>query len=407
MSELPTSEPGSFEDERLRRWRLILGGHAADGTGCSLHGTDLAMDNALAALYDCGGGGGQEGIPNRSRDRRGGLGSSAPNVARWLGDIRTYFPSSVVRVMQKDALERLDLRQMLLEPEMLEAVEPDVHLVADLIALKNVMPGKTRETARLVVSRVVEELVRRLANPTQQAIMGSLNRAARNRRPRHNEIDWHRTIRANLKHYQPEYRTVVPETRIGYGRKRSALREILLCVDQSGSMATSVVYASIFGAVLASLPAVSTRLVVFDTAVVDLSEDLQDPVELLFGAQLGGGTDINQALAYCQGLVQRPQETILVLISDLYEGGNAREMLQRAAALVQSGVQMIALLALNDEGAPSYDHNHAAALAALGAPAFACTPDLFPDLMAAAINRQDIGQWAAANEIVAARSEAR
>ncbi len=395
-------------EERLRRWRLILGGgsadgiclggkgtgsgsSSADGTGIGLSKTDIAIDKALEALYDS--------------DRSGGLGASSPNVARWLGDIRTYFPSSVVRVMQKDALERLNLRQMLLQPEMLEAVEPDVHLVADLLSLNRVMPGKTKETARLVVRRVVDELQRKLANPTRQAVMGSLNRATRNRRPRHNEIDWNRTIRANLKHYQPDYRTIIPETRIGYGRKRSSLRDIILCVDQSGSMATSVVYASIFAAVLASLPAVKTQLVVFDTSIVDLTEQLQDPVEVLFGTQLGGGTDINRALGYCQGLVRNPTETILVLISDLYEGGNNAEMLKRVAALVASGVQFITLLALNDDGAPYFDHSNAAKMAGFGIPSFACTPDQFPDLMAAAINHQDIGKWAAAQDIVTARGD--
>jgi Mg-chelatase subunit ChlD len=391
--------PETSNEERLRRWRLILGGGEADGICSSggegqgdvsftLSGTDKAIDDALSALYDS--------------ERTGGLGSSAPNVARWLGDIRNYFPTSVVRVMQKDALERLNLRQMLLEPEMLEAVEPDVHLVADLIALKNVIPSKTKDSARRVVQRVVEELQRKVANPTRQAIMGSLNRAIRNRRPRHNEIDWNRTIRANLKHYQPEYRTIIPETRIGYGRKRSSLRDIILCIDQSGSMGTSVVYSSIFGAVLASLRAVQTRMVVFDTSVVDLTEELHDPVDLLFGTQLGGGTDINRALAYCQGLVRRPQETIVVLISDLYEGGNKTEMLQRVAALVGAGVQFITLLALNDDGAPTFDQRVAAKFAELGIPAFACTPDRFPDLMAAAINRQDIAQWAAAHDITTA-----
>jgi Mg-chelatase subunit ChlD len=381
----------TIEDERLRRWRLILGGDENDGTGCGLSGGDLAMDRALAALYDS--------------DRKGGLGSSAPNVARWLGDIREYFPSSVVRVMQQDALERLDLRRMLLEPEMLAAVEPDVHLVADLLSLGGVMPAKTKETARIVVRRVVEELQRRLAEPLRQAVIGSLNRAARNRRPRHNEIDWPRTIRANLKHYQPDHKTIIPETRIGYGRKRSALREIILCVDQSGSMATSVVYSGVFGAVLASLPSVRTRMVVFDTAVVDLTAELSDPVELLFGAQLGGGTDINRALGYCQGLVRQPHDTILVLISDLFEGGNQQEMLKRAAGLAAAGVQFIALLALNDDGAPGYDHGVASAFAGFGIPSFACTPDLFPELMAAAINRQDITQWAAARAIVTSRGD--
>ncbi len=374
--------------ESLRRWRLVLGGDDADGIGCTLQGQDSGMDAALAALYD--------------GDRQGGLGGSNPNVSRWLGDIRRYFPSSVVQVLQQDALERLDLRRMLLEPEMLEAVEPDVHLIANLLALKSVIPAKTKETARLVVRRVVDELQRKLAEPLRQAVNGSLNRAVRNRRPRHNEIDWNRTIRANLRHYQARYRTIIPETRIGYGRRRSALRNIVLCLDQSGSMGTSVVYSGIFGSVLASLPAVSTHMVAFDTEVVDLTAEAADPVDILFGVQLGGGTDIAKALGYCQTLVRQPQDTILVLITDLYEGGDNATMLKRAAALVASGVQLIVLLALNDDGRPGYDHRNAAALTALGAPVFGCTPDLFPDLMAAAIGRQNIAQWAAQQGIVTA-----
>ncbi|MEM7554829.1 MAG: VWA domain-containing protein [Cyanobacteria bacterium P01_A01_bin.84] len=376
----------NLDNERLRRWRLILGSEQADGTGCKLTGADVSIDNSLDALYDS--------------ERSGGLGSSSPKVSRWLGDIRNYFPSSVVKVMQKDALERLNLKQMLLQPEMLEAVEPDVHLVANLLSLSNIMPSKTKDTARQVVRQVVEELQRKLTNPTRQAIAGSLNRAIRNRRPRHNEIDWNRTIRANLKHYQPQYRTIIPEVRIGYGRKSSSLRDIIICIDQSGSMATSVVYAGIFGAVLASLPSVKTRIIVFDTAVVDLTDEAQDPVDILFGTQLGGGTDINRALSYAQGFISKPQDTILVLISDLYEGGNREEMLKKVAALVASQVQFISLLALNDDGAPMYDHKVAENFAAMGIPAFACTPNQFPELMAAAIEKQDIAQWAATREII-------
>jgi hypothetical protein len=389
------------ESERLRRWRLILGKDAQDSI-CSATGEgksgslelskhDLGMDRVLEALYDS--------------DRSAGLGSSSPNVARWLGDIRTYFPSSTVRIMQKDALERLNLKQMLLEPEMLEQVEADVHLVASLLSLSKVIPEKTKDTARQVVRKVVEELERKLANPLLQAVRGSLNRATRTYHPRYNEIDWDRTIRLNLKNYQPEHGTIIAERLVGYGHKRSALRDIVLCVDQSGSMASSVVYSGIFGAVLATLRAVSTRMVVFDTSVVDLTEDLHDPVDLLFGTQLGGGTDINLALTYCQQIITRPTQTILVLITDLYEGGSREGMLRRAAELVGSGVQVVCLLALSDQGAPGFDRYNAAALAEMGIPAFACTPDLFPDLMAAAIQRQDLGMWAARNDIVTARGK--
>ena len=383
--------PSPIPTDPLQRWRLVLG-DPAQGS-CGGVARELARaDAALQALYD--------------QERQGGLGPSCPNVARWLGDIREFFPSPVVQVMQQDALQRLNLQQMLMEPELLDAVEADVPLVASLLSLSRVMPAKTRDTARRVVRRVVEELEQRLKEPMRQAITGSLNRAERNHRPKLAEIDWHRTIRANLGNYLPEQKTVVAEKLIGHGRKRSALRDVVLCVDQSGSMAASVVYAGIFAAVLASLKAVRTRMVVFDTAVVDLTDTVDDPVDLLFGVQLGGGTDINRALGYCQQVVDRPEKTILVLITDLYEGGNQADMLKRAAALKASGVNVICLLALADNGAPGYDHHNAARFAAMGIPTFACTPDRFPELMAAAIQQRDLNVWAAQQGLITQRAQA-
>ena len=380
------------ERDRLTRWRLVLGGdeadgvHGADGEPIGLGPDDEARDRALRELYD--------------GERKGGMGRSSPRVARWLGDIRTYFPSSVVRVMQSDAMDRLGLRHLLLEPEMLDAVEPDLSMVTTLIGLGGALPAESRESARQVVRTVTSQLEERLAAKTREAVTGALDRSARTKRPRPGDIDWNRTIAANLRNYLPEHRTVVPERLVGYGRRTAQVqREIVLCIDQSGSMAESIVYSSVFGAVLASVRSVSTRLVVFDTEVVDLTDELDDPVDLLFGVQLGGGTDINRAIAYCQERITRPSDTIFVLISDLYEGGIQDEMLRRARELVDAGVTCVALLALSDSGAPSYDADHAAALSALGVPAFACTPDLFPDLMAAAIERRDITQWAASNDM--------
>jgi len=385
-------------DERMRRWRLVLG---EAGTGQPLSGADAGIDAALAALYDSGpggqGGAGQAGPGGRpGAGRQAGLGASAPRVARWLGDIRTYFPASVVQVMQKDAIERFGLTRLLLEPEMLDAVEPDVHLVGTLLSLSRVMPGQARESARAVVRAVTRDLERRLAQRTRSAVTGALNRASRTSRPRRAaDIDWDRTIRANLRNYLPERRTVVPERLVGYARKQQAVaRDVILCLDQSGSMASSVVYAGVFGAVLASVPSLRTSVVAFDTSVTDLTGQLSDPVDVLFGTQLGGGTDINQALAYCQRLITRPASTILILVSDLYEGGDRDAMLRRVADLTAAGTQVIALLALSDDGAPSYDRENAAALAELGITAFACTPDAFADLMAAAIEHRDITQWA-------------
>ncbi len=369
-----------MSDPRLRRWRLVLGGEEADGTEVRLAGDDAAMDGALDAVYG---------------ERAGDLGGSAPTVARWLGELRARFPSGVVSVVQQDAIDRLGLHQLLLEPELLDAVTPDVHLVATLLSLRDALPAESREAARRVVREVVQDIERRLADRTRAAARGALDRAARTSRPRHAEIDWDRTIRANLRHYRPEYGTVIPERLVGHGRRRRALAaELILALDQSGSMAASVVHAGVLGAALASLPTLSTRVVAFDTSVVDLSDELQDPVDVLFGIQLGGGTDIDRALAYCQSLVSRPAKTVLVLLSDLYEGGDDGAMLRRAASLIAAGVRLVVLLALSDDGAPAYHRENAARLAALGAPVFACTPDRFPDMLAAALAGRDVGAWA-------------
>lgn len=380
--------------ERDRRWRLVLG---ADET--SLGERDRRMSSALTALY--GAGEDADGA-GEGRKGRGGLGRSAPNVTKWLGDIREFFPAPVVQLVQKDAFDRLGLRQMLTEPEFLAAVEADVNLVADLIALRGVIPEKSKETARQVVGKVVAKLMERLERRTAEALRGAQNRSRRTRRPRHSDIDWQRTIQLNLRTYQPDLKTIIPERLAGFMRHQRRivdLDEVVLCVDQSGSMGTSVVYSSIFAAVMASLPVVKTKLICFDTAILDLTDDLSDPIEVLFGVQLGGGTDINQAVAYCEGKIERPSKAHFILISDLYEGGLSDEFVSRVARMMTMGVNVIILLALTDQGRPAYDANMGARLAALGAPVFACTPDQFPGLMAAALRREDIHAWAAAEDI--------
>ncbi len=380
------------DEERLRRWRLILG-EAADGTGVTLDGDDRRVDAALGALYDAAG-------SQRGSRRRGGLGSSAPGVARWLGDIRRFFPTSVVRVIQRDAIERLDLQRLLLEPEMLAAVEPDLALVTTLLELHRLLPDTTRAVARQVVARLVADIERRLATRTRQAVSGAISRASRTRRPKLRDVDWDRTIRANLAHYQPEYRTVVPQRLIGYGRARAGIdHEVIIAIDQSASMADSVVYASVLACALASLPTLHTSVVAFDTNVVDLTDMVHDPVEVLFGVQLGGGTDIDRALAYCEGLITQPTRTVLILVSDLYEGGIRDGLVGRMAELSRRGVNCIVLLALSDDGAPSYDHDQAAALAGVGVAALACTPDRFGELIAAGVERRDLARWAAEHNL--------
>lgn len=392
----PFFEAFSNSEERIRRWRLVLGetesqasandgnsgGAGGDPAGLSpqLPDGDQGLDDALDSFYG---------------DSRGGdLSDSSPDIARHLGDIRAYFPDSVVQVMTRDLVSRMTPRQLIQFPELLAQVEPDASLAAALLSLQKVMPAKTKETARQVVGQVVRELMQRLEFPLRQAITGSLNRATRTTRPRKTaEVNWQHTIYANLRHYQPQQRTIVPEKLIGYGRRRATLQDVILCIDTSGSMGTSVVYASIAAAVMASIPAITTRLVMFDTNVVDLSDQVGDPVDLIFGIRLGGGTNIERALVYCQNAIARPRDTVLILITDLFEGGNKDQMVQRAQSLIDDGVRFITLLALSDKGTPRYNMNLAQTFGEMGIPTFACTPDQFPEVMAAALSGQKLSGY--------------
>ena len=392
-----------YAAERARRWRLILGADSQDADGEAQAG---APQNGQAAPGAGAPGEGDGGVLNEDDKRldetlnalygegdAGGEGDSSPDIARLLGDVRRYFPSEVAQIMQRDALKTFKLKQLLKDPESLAALEPDLALASQLVALAKFMPAETKETARSLVQQVVDEIKTKLEYPLEQAVKGALQRALKTRRPRRvSEIDWLSTVYRNLKHYQPDLKTVIPETLRGYGRSRASLRDVILCIDQSGSMAKSVVYASVFGSVLASLPALNTRLVLFDTNVADLSEHLSDPVDLLFGLQLKGGTNIERALRYCGQLVTRPRDTVLVLISDLFEGAGQKGALQRRAAeLMKSGVRVVVLLALNDEGTPRYHAATAQDLADLDIPTFACTPQRFPDIMGAVLEGKELG----------------
>ncbi|MEM6772130.1 MAG: VWA domain-containing protein [Bacteroidota bacterium] len=360
--------------EYLRKWRLILGQQAEDQTegGIDLPKRLAGMDATLEALY------GQE-------DRKGGLGKSNPNVNRWLGDIRKYFPTDTVQLLQRDALDRLGLKQMLLEPELLETIEPDVHLIGTLLTLKNLLPDRSRESARAVVMKVVREIEKELRRPVEQAISGRKRQHNRNRRPRPQDIDWDQTIRVNMKHYQPEYKTVLPVNLRGLSRSKTGLKHVILLIDQSGSMASSVVYAGVLSCILASIPALKTYVVAFDTSVVDLTEQLPDPMELLFALQLGGGTDIGKALRYAEQLNTNPRDTVLVLLSDLFEGGSVDGMLAATRRLQQTGLTFLPLLALSDEGAPAYDKEVAMLLTEMGLKPFASTPGAFAGVLAEAL----------------------
>ncbi|HMK47220.1 MAG TPA: VWA domain-containing protein [Methanocella sp.] len=384
------------EKGELERWRLILGSDAREalekqaGDGCQLSlGPDMdAMDQALAAIYD----GEAFSYETAPGGRSAGRGPSAPSLAKWLGDVRRCFPQDVVSVIQADAIERKGLTSLLFEPETLQNVKPDIKMVATLLSLKNQIPERTKETARELVRAVVDEIKKKMETEIRMSVTGAMNRREHSPIPSLPGIDWKRTIARNLKNYDPDRKIITPERFYYFGRSRRFNNwTIILDMDQSGSMAESIIYGSVIGSILASLPALDTRVVVFDTNVVDLTEQCHDdPVDMLFGIQLGGGTDIEKSVNYCRQFISEPKKTMFILLSDLYEGGNRAGLVQKLDEMNKAGVKVICMLALSDDGAPSYDRQLAEKLSKLGIPCFACTPGLLPEFLEGALKGHDL-----------------
>jgi len=386
----------TLDPSQLTRWRLVLGkdsqeclsGMCAGGVGLSAEQQE--MDEALAAIYD-------EAESEGESRRSAGLGGSAPRLSKWLGDIRNYFKEDVVTVIQQDAIERRGLQQLLFEPELLKNVQPNVQLVGTLMSLKGQIPERTKETARIVVRAVVDQIKLRLEQKIRQAVLGALNRNDHSPIPNASTIDWKWTIGRNLKNYNQDLKTIIPERVYFFSRaQKSNTWTVIVDMDQSGSMADSVVYGAVCGSIFASLPALDTHVIAFDTQVVNLTEQCgSDPVDMLFGVQLGGGTDINKSVAYCEQFITEPKKTLFILISDLIEGGNQSQLIRRLGDMAASGVRAICLLALSDSGKPCFDETVARKLTAVGVPCFACTPQRLPELLEGALRGGDLTALAA------------
>lgn len=384
--------------ERMKRWRLILGAESESQFqtmegygGARLSEKQLMMDQALAAIYNSAAYGGFQARGGAGQG--GGRGPSNPQLTRWLGDVRTLFDREIVKIVQGDAMERCGLKQLLFEPEILENLEPDISLASTILLLKDQIPKRSKDSVRAFIEKIVEEINRLLEQDVRRAVASAVNRRRHSPIPSASALDFQRTIRRGLKNYRPEVKKLIPEHFYFFDRtSRTAANRhtVILDVDQSGSMGESVIYSSIMSCILASMAALETRIVAFDTNVADLTEKCSDPVDLLFGFQLGGGTDIDRSVAYCEKFIENPSKTLFFLISDLEEGGNRASLLRRLAALRESGVTVICLLAIADKGKPYYDAQMAGRIASLGIPCFACTPEKLPALLERALKGQDL-----------------
>jgi len=375
----------SDDRERVKRWRLALGRYADDALGgAELNNGERRADRALDYLYA------------REMERRGlrrgkgsGKGSLDPSQLTplgWLSELRTLFPTSVIETVQAHAIDNLGMTELLDDPALLDSLEPNRDLLKALISFKGSANPAVQEKIREVARRVVDEVTRQLKPRVERALQGRPNRFRRSQQKSMQNFDWRATIRDNLRHYDHVRKVIVAERLRFYGRSRRKLPwTIILCVDQSGSMLGSTIYAAVMAAILTGLPSISVRLIVFDTAVVDLSSEAADPVSVLMSVQLGGGTNIAGAVQYCEGLVSQPNQTVFVLLSDFEEGGSPSALLAAVRRMKAARVTMLGLAALSDDAAPIYDRAMAERLAGAGMQVAALTPDHFADWLGGVI----------------------
>ena len=380
-------------NDRLRRWRLILGSEAQKrmegmGDGPDLSQEDLMMDTALDAIYNrdmkFGFGGGA------------GKGASSPQISRWLGDVRTLFDKDIVKIIQSDAMERCGLKQLIFEPELLENIEPDMHMASMILTLKDQIPKQSKENAREFIRKIVEQINALLETDLKRAVTASINRKLHSPIPSASALDFQTTIRKGIEDYNTKLKKIIPQKYYFFERSATTAANkytVILDIDQSGSMGESVIYSSIMSCILASMSAIKTKVVAFDTNIVDLSEKCEDPIDLLFGFTLGGGTDIEKSIKYCTKYIENPKKTIFFLISDLEEGGNRAGLLRRLTQMKEDGVIVICLLAISDSGKPYYDANMAQRIANNGIPCFAAAPQMLPRLLEKAMKNEDMSEF--------------
>ena len=379
--------------DRLRRWRLILGDKAQErienmSSGISLSDEDMMMDLALDAIYNG---------ENRFSFGSGGRGAGSPQISRWLGDVRTLFDKDLVKIIQADAMERCGLKQLIFEPELIENIEPDMNMASMILTLKDQIPKRSKEGAREFIKKIVEQVNALLESDLKRAVTAALNRRLHSPIPSASALDFEATIRKGIKDYNIALKKIVPQKYYFFERSAKTAANkytVILDIDQSGSMGESVIYSSIMSCILASMSAIKTKVVAFDTKVVDLSEKCDDPIDLLFGFTLGGGTDIEKSIKYCKRYIENPKKTIFFLISDLEEGGNRAGLLRRLSQMKEDGVTVICLLAISDAGKPCYDAHMAQKIANSRIPCFACAPQMLPRLLEKAMKNEDMSEFA-------------
>ena len=367
------------EQEILNRWRLVLGKYAQEQISFSSDSVNyMDMERVLDYLYSREYGDEQE----VREERRGGREGSQLTVPGWLHKIKKLFPKQTVEILERHALEKYNMTELLTDPDVLRRLEPNKDLLKTILELKHMMKGEVLQMAREIVRKVAEEIARKLEQEVRVSFFGQINRNASSPVKSARNLDMRKTIRMNLKNYDSEQEQIILKNVYFNSRmKKYNQWRVIICVDESGSMLDSVIHSAIMAGIFAKLPMLDTKLVIFDTNVVDLSGYVEDPVETLMSVQLGGGTDIARALGYCESLIDYPFRTMLVLVTDLYEGGGYARLYGTAKGIIESGAKLVVLTALDMDATPNYDRHAATVLADMGAFVGAMTPEELAEWM--------------------------
>lgn len=375
------------QETTLARWRLVLGKYAKDQIDVRMSLEQQRIENVLEFLYSREYRGRGIRDDDIARWREGTLDPSQLTVPSWLSEVRELFPKETIAVIEKHALDRYGLTELVTDPEILRRLEPNFELLKMLLTFRGHLTGEVLNEARRVIRKVVEELKQRLATDVRRAFLGTTNRFRHSNIRISQNLDWRGTIRKNLKNYDAKRKQIAVEQILFFSRIRRRLPwRIILCVDQSGSMSNSVIYTAVMASILSGLPLIDVKLVAFDTSVVDLSSEVDDPVELLMSVQLGGGTNIGQAMQYCEQLVEDPHRTIVALVSDFCEGASPARLVACCRRFREGGVKLLGLAALDENANPSYDAQMAEMLAAVGMDIAALTPKHFAEWLAKTIS---------------------
>ena len=368
-------------DEQLavNRWRLVLGSKADRSLPFGGSGRDVKtlgeMEELLDYLYA-----NAQGDDVRREGGSGGYGKNRLSAAKWINKVRTLFPQQTAEVLERHALEEFGMAELLTDKTVLEKMKPDMELLKTIMQLRHLMRGEVLEAAKKVARQVAEELRQKLENSTRQALVGKLDRSTSSPVRSARNLDIKKTVRRNLKNYDTDRGELVLKDVYFSGRvKKYNKKTVILAIDESGSMTGSVIYSAVMAQIISKLPFAEVNLIVFDTSIVDLSEITEDPAEVLMSVQLGGGTNIAGALSYCETLIKTPADTCVLTVTDLFEGGSQRALLNTSRSIIQSGAKLSFLTALDEQANPSYDRELGQKLADAGAFVGALTPDMLGD----------------------------